>query len=166
MGITRTSRCRTIARERRPHPSPPRSLGGRPLSSPSHEFVYRACERHCLSYKQLSKLVRWSQFTEHGFGRGQVGHCPNVGKACYGKGNRCWEGEKCPPPPLTCPQRGVGLGPPWAGVRSDEPVSAAPGVTPSEDCVAFISEEASTQHLEPSRFSKKKKDLTGSALGR
>lgn len=70
------------------------------------------------------------------------------------------------PPLLTCPQRGVGLGPPWAGVRSDELVSAAPGVTPSEDCVAFISEEASTQHLEPSRFSKKKKDLTGSALGR
>lgn len=40
-----------------------------------------------LSYTQFSKLVRWSQFTEHGFGRGQVGHCPNVGKACYGKGN-------------------------------------------------------------------------------
>lgn len=70
------------------------------------------------------------------------------------------------PPSPTCPQRGVGLGPPWAGVHSDEPVSTALGVTPSEDCVAFISEEASTQHLEPSRFSKKKKDLTGSALGR
>ena len=45
-GITRTSRCRTSARERRPRPSPRRSLGGRPLSSQSHEFAYVACERH------------------------------------------------------------------------------------------------------------------------
>ena len=45
-----------------------------------------------LSYKQLSKLIRWSQFTEHRFGRGQVGHCPNVGKACCGKGN--WDAGK------------------------------------------------------------------------
>lgn len=27
-------------------PPPRRSLGGRPLSSPSHEFAYVACERH------------------------------------------------------------------------------------------------------------------------
>ena len=46
MGVAWTSRCRTIAREWGPRPSPPWSLGGQPLLSPSHEFVYIACERH------------------------------------------------------------------------------------------------------------------------